>query len=58
VTTATRSQPREPTPQRSVALTAELISKLDERAELEERSASAIVRMALRAYLDRELEQR
>ena len=37
---------------KNVALTPELIARLDERAELEDRSVSSIVRLALRAYLE------
>ena len=55
---ATTNQNRTETVQpRSVALTPELDARLRERAELEDRSASSIVRLALRAYLERESGQ-
>jgi len=48
---ATISEQRELMRQRSVTLTPDLDAELEERAELEDRSASSIVRIALGRYL-------
>jgi hypothetical protein len=54
---ATISEQREPMVQRSVTLTPALDAELEQRAELEDRSISSVVRLALRENGERESER-